>query len=195
MSLTIISAVDFETDLIKEKSLELHKPLEFIYCGIGALNASENSALLKNMTYNKNVLFIGSCGIFGSFRHISLVSASDVYWLPYGERVRKTYCVRDLEPPIDISSKKTNLSKETDSCSMICAPSISLDDCLPETFKNTVCENLELYSVVKAIYKNCATFDNIFAVVNKVGPDAHSQWKSNFKKAQVMIWDYLIKQI
>jgi purine-nucleoside phosphorylase len=183
MTVLIVAAAQFEIEPFT-RALNLEgRSCESFICGIGALEAAKNSVPLEQAALDKEVIFLGSCGIFQSFEPLEIVECQTVHWLPYDLRVGKGYKIAGTMAPIHLrtAQEKKSAARLVD---VVCSSTISLDPFLPEGFDSIkTVENIELYSVSAAILATCRSFRAFLAVTNAVGPNAHREWQANFAAA------------
>ncbi|MBP9706210.1 MAG: hypothetical protein KBD78_01100 [Oligoflexales bacterium] len=189
-NLVILSAAKFEAvallKILEEKSIVY----EYLDVGVGALESAKSAVRICDFCQDKDVIFIGSCGIFGLFKSIELVQVATIKWQPAGDREGISYSIENSAPDIEADTKpNSSIEVSLPKCTMICAPGVSLKPCL--AYEQTLhCESLELYSLAAEIMKSCASFTSIFAITNAIGPDAHQQWKQNFNLAYDQLAKY-----
>ena len=187
----VLSAASFEVQFIKE---HFGDRFEYFNIGVGVHEAVKNSFQLKSKLVDQDVLFVGSCGTFSDhFSQIELVGVDRVIWSPTCERQGLSYqAIKPLEPIQLDSSPIQDIRKVT----TLCSPNISLKADLPESLRlqrEQLVENLELYSAARELVPVCRSFQAVLAVVNSVGPDAHVEWKQNFKSAAKLTADKLAR--
>lgn len=187
--LVILSAAKFEADALLKSLEENSIAYDYLCVGVGALEAAKSAKIVGEFCRGKDVIFIGSCGIFGAFKNIELVQVGSIKWQPTGDREGLSYTIENSAPPIDSDIKPfRNIEVSLPKCTMICAPGVSLKQ--HHAYEQALhCESLELYSVAAEILNSCASFTSIFAITNSIGPDAHVQWKQNF----ILAYDLLAK--
>jgi hypothetical protein len=179
----LVAAAQFEiAPLIAALNLGDDPTASYIF-GIGALEAARNSVFLHELSKGRDVIFLGTCGIFAGFNPLEIVECRTAHWLPFGLRVGKTYKIAGSMPPINIlkGQEKATSARSVD---VVCSSTISLDSHLPPDFDPLVTvENIELYSVSEAILRSCQSFRAFLTVTNSVGPEAHVQWRGNYMEA------------
>jgi len=190
VNLTIIAAAKFEVEPLKNVLEQLGFTPEVHVVGVGALNAAKNARPIAEACRGKKVVFVGTCGTFGSFSKPFLVTGKEVHWQPTSDRLGFSYTVKDSAPMITLK-KRSDLVQGLPEKSILCCPSISTIGTLPENFTADNCvENLELYSCAAEISAKAADFSVILCVTNSVGPDSHSQWKQHFLGAATETADF-----
>ncbi len=189
--LILVSAAAFETKPLRDLCDGRGLSYQVFETGIGPLNASESIHQLASVCYQKPVVFIGTCGVFGSFDGVELVRPNRVHWLPAGERLGFAYSISGLHKPYSLngSTSHTKLS-EVD---VICSPTISIvaGGTFPDQQRRYV-ENLELYSCMNGLEKSKKLLI-VLAVTNAIGPDAHRQWRSHHEEAAVKSSEFVIE--
>ncbi|MBM4250982.1 MAG: hypothetical protein FJ146_03350 [Deltaproteobacteria bacterium] len=191
MELVVIAAAKFELDPLvsglQEKGIN---PLTKLV-GIGALNAAKRSRLVADACRGRHVVFVGTCGTFGSFSKMHLIRASEVLWLPTCERMQLSYTVKDTAPPIVLPPPPQYCASLPER-RVVCSPGISLVSKLPDSLSPDHCvENLELYSCINEVINQAVSLSVVLAVTNAVGPDSHTQWRQHFAGAAGATAEYL----
>jgi hypothetical protein len=189
MRFTVVSAAKFETEPITKTSF--HRLVdEYIEIGVGVLDSMYLLPGVIERLRNKNIIFIGTAGRFGTFFSPELVCASEVQWLPTGDRLKKSYSVPQHSPlnldPIAI------VSRDLLPATVVCGPSVSTD--VPTGFhdaKSSVVENIELYGVAVRVVPVASSFTAILGITNAVGPNSHIQWKANWSECATKTADFL----
>jgi hypothetical protein len=178
--LTIISAASFEVQPLKK----LMPQLEFIECGIGCLNTAKNTQLLKKKTKNKDIIFVGSCGVFAEFDSTKLVTVNKIKWLPTCERMGLSETIENLHP--DINLKTPKYFKELEQTTALTSAAISSDATInikhQHLLRATLVENLEIYPLASAILPGVNSLEILLGITNAVGPLGRKQWRENFRK-------------
>ena len=191
----IVSAAKFELDplanALQEKGLNPATRL----VGIGPLNSAKRARQVAEYCRGRNVIFIGTCGVFGKFSKIYLVRAHEVHWLPTCERIGLSYTVKDSAPPITLPPSPL-YCRQLPEKKVICSPGISLVSKLPDFLPSDQCvENLELYSCIGEIAAQAASLAVILAVTNSIGPDSHTQWRQHFAAAAGATAEFIIARL
>lgn len=190
----LISAAPFEIEpFLAATSLTKNFPLpDWISCGIGALNASEAAESIAKRAAGKRVVFVGTAGVFGSFTQPVAYRIERVIWLPTSDRLQSSYCIDGLYPDLLIPLNQEVTGSGPVPALCLCGPSISLEGDTNGFIERltpggmAVLENLELYSIVRRLSGVCKTLDCILVSTNEVGPNAHEQWRANFKAASAL---------
>lgn len=182
MTLLIAAAAAFELEPLTTILTARRLDFKVFTVGIGALEAARNANALAASAANKDVWFLGSCGIFAGFNGVEVVEARSVSWLPYGLRTGKSYKIAGSMPSIPLPSAA--ISQTGKKVDMLCSTTISLDPFLPVGYDpKGYAENIELYSITGPVMETCRSFRAIFGVTNAVGRDAHRQWQANYREA------------
>ncbi len=191
--IAVVAAVDFEYRLLHTRFQNTKIPVTFTTFGIGALESAANAKQLAQTLTGKHVIYIGTCGTFGRFSGVELVSAEEARWSCIGERMGKAYKIKNTMNPLPIPLNPTwveGLKRKT----CLCAASISLDTRLsPDQEAENLIENVELYGIASYISDSVASLTPLLAVTNAVGPDAHAQWLKNHQAAAALTADYVTK--
>jgi hypothetical protein len=190
LKIVIVAAAEFEIAPTREvlESMDEASSTEII--GIGALNAAKAAPRLIAACRQAYVLFVGTCGTFGTFDAPYLCTPSSVDWLPTAVRTRNAYSVSGTTPQISVNPGP--LTQSLPYKRVLCSPAISTIETLPAGYEREACvENLELYSCVDEITKVASLFSCILTVTNAIGPLAHNQWQANFPHAAQMTADFI----
>jgi hypothetical protein len=192
MNPVLIAAAKFELDPLCSTLQERGHTPETRLTGVGALNAAKKALKFGELCRGREVIFVGTCGIFGTFsQKVSLVRAKEVIWLPTCERVKMSYTVKDTAPPIrlpDAPPWAASLPERK----VICTPGISLIGTLPDYVgPEPAVENLELYSCIGEIAANAKSLAVVLAITNAVGEDSHAQWRQHFAEAAGMTAEFI----
>ena len=185
----VISAAPFEVSNLRSKGFEA----TYLSCGIGALEAARCSRDLGTEVVDKDVIFVGTCGIFGRFDEISLVSASEVVWSPPCERAKIAWSIEGISPNIPLLGG--SFEGELPRARVLCSSTISRGaDCDSKAQALGPCvENLELYSIVGDLLKSARSLSVVLGVTNAIGEDARRQWRQNFKRAASLTASFLVE--
>ena len=189
--ITILSAVEFEVTPLKQM------PFKFETFGIGPIHAALHAQHIAEKIQDEDVLYIGTCGIFGRFQEIQLVTTNRVLWLPTSERTGHSASIEGVYPGISFPSVIQDLPKST----VISCSNISLTDeikpALSESLSLTglLVENLELYSLMPTLLTHARSVSILLAITNSVGPEGRQEWRQNFREASQLTADYVRKQI
>jgi hypothetical protein len=182
----LVSAARFEISDLKVFE-SLRDRVEYFEIGVGALLASKRSFLLEKISRGRQVIFVGTCGVYGNFSGVHLVRAISVSWLPTCVRHDLGYQVPAQPDTFDIS--KSHLHFESlPPAEVICTPTVSLDSgesLLHESAMSgmPIVENLELYSILPEAMTTASSFTAILGVTNRVCRESHDQWLQNHKEA------------
>jgi hypothetical protein len=195
VNLVIVAAAKFEADPLTSALEEKGHAPEARLTGIGAINAAKKARAIGDAVRGRHVIFVGTCGTFGSFQRVSLVRASDVAWSPTCERMGVSYTVKDSAPPIALPEPPA-WAKTLPARKVLCSPGISLVSKLPDgTAADTSVENLELYSCIGEIAANAASLAVILAITNAVGADSHAQWRQHFAAAAGLTAEFVASKL
>ncbi|MEZ4744128.1 MAG: hypothetical protein R3B45_17045 [Bdellovibrionota bacterium] len=199
MDLLIISAVEFESAPTVRLLKQLGIPHRVAYCGVGPIQAAKNSKKIADAAMGKDVIFLGSCGIFNNFTNIEIITTNLILWMPEGVRRHLSEVIDGVYPPIklDLPNHNSAIKKMT----MLCSSTIGVspytnNPSTPYDFDlERSVENLEFYSVAEDIKAVSRSFMNFFAITNEIGTEARMQWKKNFKDAALLTADVVINYI
>lgn len=173
--LIIASAACFEVKELLNLLAVKRIPTTFIEVGIGSIKSAQVAARTTSLVAGRSVLFIGSCGSSEALSSDKLISGTTVVWAPPDVRHKESYLVPNAEPGIVLDPLPEGISIRQEGIS--CSSSITL-----RSEKSAgVFENLELYSVASAWRSSCRNFWSMLGVTNQLGPNAHQEWKKNFR--------------
>ena len=192
--LLIVSAVRFEI----EPLLAIMPSIESIECGIGALNTARQHHTLCEAARGKHVLYIGTCGVYGSFHEVQLCQSDDLHWVPLCERLGQSWAIEGLELPVE--SGLSPLSLELPLASIVCCQNIAKTDALaPDVLgrfrQPLLVENLESYCVAKAVRNSAKSFTGILGITNQIGLEARKEWRQHFQEAAKLTAEYLAPRL
>lgn len=176
--LVIASAAKFESDDVIARLADHGILATQIIVGIGLIDSAQIAARLRNLVYGRDVVFCCTGGILGRFAGVRLFQARSVRLRPVDLRLGQSYIVEGTEPSIEL----TSLSFSLPPCNVSGSATISL---VAENGdgQSADIETLELYSVAKAWGPCARTLTGVVASTNAVGPNAHMEWKNNFREA------------
>lgn len=203
MSTLIVSAAKFEVEPLLERLETTENQIQYVEAQVGSIKSARSSGMLFEKAKGKDVIFIGSCGVFGEFIEPTLVRAKKTVWLPTCERVNIAYSINGVDEPFTLPKPPT-WTKDIEEATVICASTISKTSEISDESairaginkeKDLLVENLELYSVAEVLASSAKSFVSIFAITNAVGSNSHKQWKVNFKKAATLTSDYIINKL
>lgn len=179
--LIIAAAALFEAKEVLDVLSAKLVPVTFIEVGIGAIKSAQIAARTASLVAGRDVLFIGSCGTSNLFCKPSIISAASVQWEPPDVRHGESYLIPHAEPEIalDVLPGKLAVGKISCSGSITLRAENSAD----------IYENLELYSVASTWRPTVHRFWSILGVTNQLGPNAHQEWKKNFRDAAKLTAD------
>lgn len=185
--LIVSAAAFFEASAVIEVLSALGVRTTFLEVGIGAIRSAQIATALKSVVTNREVLFLGSCGTSNAFSSPHLVTASSAAWKPGDVRQGRGYLISDTHPLIQTTPiASIDLMAQVE---ISCAASITL---VVEE-KPNVFENLEFYSVASSWHEITGRITSIFGVTNHLGPTAHAEWKSHFRKVAQDSADFISK--
>ena len=191
-SLSFYQRAPFEVQPTLHRCASAGAKVDYESIGIGALAAAKACHHLATLAKSRLVVLIGTAGVFGPFRHIEVVTTTEVHWLPTSDRTGQSYSVEGSCPPLHLKSSAIATASRLEKCVTLCSPSISLTSDLEQTahrqtaseqIKGRLIENIELYSVAEELSRVSKDFTILLAITNAIGPLAHRQWKENFAAA------------
>lgn len=185
----LISAAPFEVAATIHALASLHFAFDYQRIGIGPFPLEQSHPNLSIIAKDRDVIFIGTCGIFGAFTEPRLVIAEQAHWLPTCERHQLSYQAAQPLPPISWKMAAKNPAPPVETCIAICAPNVSLSDQLPVEYlqkSTSVVETIELYRVATLVQPVAKSFCVLLGITNSVGPHAREQWRENHAKCAQM---------
>ena len=178
----ILSAAAFELDAsLKEQNSKF----DYFEFGVGIFEASFHMSEARQLARNREVIFIGSAGVFGEFDAPQLHCIDVVHWLPMGQRLELAYGIAGTQDPLQLTPSPA-AHNALPPATTICSSLISLEDKFFGKTKppsQTLMENVELYAVCKYLLPECSSLSALLCSTNAIGKNAHNQWKQNHKKA------------
>jgi hypothetical protein len=194
MEFILVAAAPFEIEPASELLAKAGVSHSTFIVGIGALRAAEKCSELAEACRGKHVVFIGTCGTFGTYIPLEIVEVQSIHWLPVGVRLGQAYTINGTMPSLHLRAGPTSKVRAR-LVDAVCCSEISITSVLPRDYvPDSLVENVELYSVAGAILGTAATFRAFLCVTNKVGPDSHVSWKANFKSAAMATANFLVTQ-
>ena len=189
----IASAAKFETEPLQTEMAKCAADIGWIFCSVGVIAAAAAGQRTQALCHNQEVLFIGTCGTFGTFKKVELCRAKTIHWSPTCARAGLSYAV-DETPPLLLNS--SSCYHDLPAVEVFCAPNLSLTNTLPSTAQEgMLCvENVEAYAFLSALCATAKTVDVLLAVTNAVGKDAHQQWLQHHTQAAKLTAAYVMQR-
>lgn len=188
----IAAAAEFETEPLRGK-MTRQADVDWVCCGVGVIAAAAAGQRWQSLCRGREVLFIGTCGTFGTFKKIELCRAHTLHWSPTCARIGASYAV-DKTPPrsLNCSAHYSDLP----AAAVFCAPNISLTNTLPVTTQAGMLsvENIEAYAFLSMLCDRAQSIDVLLAITNAVGKDAHRQWQQHHAQAAQLTAAYVMRQ-
>lgn len=197
LPIAILAAAPFEISPLLEELSKQKIPYNIYSCGIGPLNAAQNLSHLRQEIKGKDVIYVGTCGVFSQFNGVELLSFSETIWSPISERVGLGATIEGLHPPISIPNRTPWLDL-ADSL-VLTSEAISSTSALSASYwerwgNKRIVENLEAYLCAQ-LAKDCKSFTPILAVTNQVGWEGRQQWRQNYQIAAQKTAEYVISKL
>lgn len=170
--------------------------LEVFHFGVGAIKAAQRSHECAEKCLGRDVIYLGTAGIFGLFKSPDLYQVAEVVWSDLGLRMNQSYVIEGDLPAIKLDrplcEPRPDVLKH---CTAACSATISkIPSPLPTDFAySDALENVELYSIAGPVQAAAQTFTAVLATTNAVGPTAHLQWQQNAVRAAEMTAEFLTK--
>lgn len=188
-SVLIIAAARFEAEATILKLQSIGIVVEFLELGIGALAAVRSIATFDRFNKNQKIFYIGTCGLFGHFTGVELVVPVGVFYSDTAERLGLAYSIKGQYPEFLLNTPPELSELGLRSVDVVSSGAISLEEHLPENLKKTarpLVENLEIYGALPQLISSGLTVYAVLGVTNKIGREAHEEWKAHFRKAAEM---------
>lgn len=186
--ITLMSAAKFEAEptiaFFKKEGIDY----EYIEVGIGSILSAQQSS--KFDLSSKNIIFIGSCGVFNEDLDVKLITTNQCFWSPPSTRSQQSHLIEGVEKPIHFKNLHA-FNKSLEIYNVACSPSITTDSNLTPSPDKCV-ENLELYSIGNKIASAKSALI-ILGITNKVHSEGRKEWSSNFKNVAQMTATYIEK--
>jgi nucleoside phosphorylase len=144
--------------------------------GVGAVAAAAATARLLAERRPSRVLFLGTCGAYDDRLPIgTLLSAAEVLALSQDERAGRAY-----RPGVEVARWTATLALPLPGQVVAVTPAITTD---PEGARRlgelAAAEHLELSGVFAACALAGVPVGAALGVANRVGPEAHAEWKAH----------------
>ncbi|MCL1893609.1 MAG: phosphorylase [Holophagaceae bacterium] len=169
----------FEPELAQARQLPLHN-WQVALTGIGGITASISTARLVSEMRPKKVLFVGSCGAYTDSIQIGdCIATSEVLINSISEIHHRAY-----RPQREIIRWQATWELPLPKHVVLATPAItsSIEDATLLSQLATV-EHLELAGVFAACQQADVPVAAALVVANRVGPNAHLEWKANHATA------------
>ena len=185
----IAAAAEFETEPLRLK-IARQADVDWVCCGVGVLAAAAAGQRWQSLCRGREVLFIGTCGTFGTFKKIALCRAHTLHWSPTCARIGSSYAV-DETPPRSLNSSAHY--SDLPAAAVFCAPNISLTNTLPAATQAGMLavENIEAYAFLSMLCDSAQSIDVLLAITNAVGEDAQRQWQQHHAQAAQLTATYV----
>lgn len=183
-TVSLISAVPFESSPTHELLKSYEIPVKSHHLGIGPLNSRDFKPQIANLAGTK-VIYIGTAGSFGNFSKPYLTQVKRAIWSPTGERLSLAKSFDSLFPPVEFTLSNHDLQQVT------CVGSTSVSLCDKSIFSSASVENMELYPIASALQQHCPDLHILFGITNQVGPEGSKQWQQNHQATAQLTADYL----
>ena len=189
----IASAAKFETKPLQAEVAKCAADIDWVFCGVGVLAAAAAGQRMQALSRDQEVLFIGTCGTFGTFKKVELCRTKTIHWSPTCARAGLSYAV-DKTPPLSLNSSACY--DALPAAEVFCAPNVSLTNTLPSAAQEDMLrvENIEAYAFLSELCATAKTVDVLLAVTNAVGKDAHQQWLQYHTQAAKLTAEYVVQR-
>jgi purine-nucleoside phosphorylase len=184
MKIFVISAAPFEFEPTCKALSEVGWQPIGVECGIGALAAARNANALAETVKGAAAIYIGTAGVFGAFTAPEVLRVNSVQWQSQAMRAGAAYLVKSLPTEWTLNTAPKWLAP-LPIAQVRCATEITLVEqtiVAPLPVKLVV-ENLELFSIAEPVLSSAASFGAVIATTNRVGPNAHQEWRAHFVAA------------
>lgn len=176
----LLSAAKFEAEPTIKILEQSGIGFDYVEIGIGAVNAAKTSSRLE--LKGRSVIFVGSCGAFGTFPELTVVSVKRCLWSPYAVRAGDAELIEGVEPEI-LFENLSPYAKTLKLYTAICSSAITTQD-KHHPKEELSCENLELYSVAREL-SQAKSLSIFLGITNQVCMQGRQQWRENFNKIAV----------
>lgn len=149
----------------------------FVACtGVGAITAAVETARLVALHEPERVLFVGTCGAYdGRLARGDLIAASIARTSSIDEREGRAY-----RPTLERTEWSCTWKLPLPHHPVVVPPAITLtEDGARALAEVGAAEHLELTGVFAACAAAGVPAAAALAVANRVGPDAHAEWRAN----------------
>ncbi|MFK7874113.1 MAG: hypothetical protein AB8C84_13260 [Oligoflexales bacterium] len=183
-----VSAVKFELQPL----LEVNPDVDVYEFGIGALETESRSREIFEKTKDRDVIYVGTCGVLDKWEEPYLISPSHTSWLPLCERIGLSWPLPAL--PTYSLRRFSSLRSGHVLCSTHIAKSSEVSEDIQTRLSGVrdeiFYENLELYSFVRHATQ-CRSLKVVLGVSNEVCIEGRQQWKENFRVLAKKTCDFL----
>lgn len=156
--------------------------------GVGAISAAVETTRLLRERAPSRVLFLGTCGAYdGRLATGDLLAASDAIAISEEELDGRAY-----RPQIERTRWPATLALPLPAHAVAVPPAITRTaDGAARLARVAVAEHLELTGVFAAAAAAGIPCAAALAVANRVGPDAHLEWKANHARVSRLLVERL----
>jgi len=189
-SLSILAASSEELSAVKK----LLPDVPAYKTGIGLVNAARGTEKILTEHSPRQVLFIGSCGVYqGQAELLEVVCSKSVALVDKAVLEDQAYFVADSARKIEARL----LLEELKQLNFYSTLSITNSNSLSELYAHSGlhAENLELYSVATVCASHGVEWGAVSVVTNFIGEGAHQQWLENREEAASLTAQMLVKEI
>jgi purine-nucleoside phosphorylase len=142
--------------------------------GVGAIAAALATARLVAELAPRKVLFVGTCGAYdGRLAIGDLVAVSEAIATSLDEREGRAY-----RPRLERSRWPATWALPLATHAVAVPPAITIGECAPLAAV-AAAEHLEVTGVFAACHEAGVPVAAALAVANRVGRDAHAEWRAN----------------
>ena len=182
--ITVVCAAEFEAEPLLKLLHSRGQLADLVTLGIGPIAAAKEVIRSADKLKNMRVIFVGTCGTFGDFQQVQLITPRRIIWEPLGCRLGKGYLIDNTTPELSYQGSGLLDLTELESRDVVCGPEISNVDTLSEDLSSMdTVENLELYAAYPELQKFCKDLTILLGITNGIGPEAHKQWQDNHQQA------------
>lgn len=158
--------------------------------GVGALAAAATTARLLAEERPERVLFLGTCGTYDDRLAVGdFISASRVTAISLDELEARAY-----RPSIEISHWQAGWTLPFQGHTVAITPAITQTEAGARLLAAVAtAEHLELAGVFEACRSADIPVAAALVVVNRVGPNAHAEWKANHSEGSRRLMEALLQ--
>ena len=178
MGFLIVAAADHELEDITGAVL-----------GVGSIRAAASAGRALALHTWNGVVLIGTAGVYGlGFGFPPVIVSRRVGWAHAGAQAGLAYVPRSPEPiTADPALRAASGLPEAD---VLTVDAITTDPGIAAAWSQEwEVEHMEAWGVARAAAQAGVPFAAVLAITNRVGPDAHAEWRSNRARAEAAARD------
>lgn len=163
-------------------------PIPGLSIGIGSIDAALGMARQISRERPDRVILVGSCGAYRPDHEIgTAVVGVETTWRSAGEVAKLAYGVGSRE--VLRADPELISAFELPRARVVTTPAITCSASAAEALgREGDVEHLETWGVARACAMWGVPFVSVLGVANRVGPDAHAEWKAHREEAERAAW-------